>query len=113
MFFKFPAFTTCNNTVGTFNVEVTAVCGDVVIKCNTTVTVKARAANYWTISKTFYTGDLTCGISRWYISVNHNNPNGSGLGTYKLSGTITENPSVPVVSGAATTVNLMKSNNNR
>lgn len=101
VFFKFPAFTTCNNTVGTFNVEVTTICGDVTIKCNTSVTVKARAANYWTISKTFYTGDLTCGISRWYISVNHNNPNGAGLGTYNLTGTIVETATVPIIVGAS------------
>ena len=105
VFYKFPAYVTCNNTVGTFNVVVTTVCAGVTTTCTTTVTVKARSANYWTISKTFYTGDLTCGISKWYISVTHNNPNGAGLGTYNLTGTITETATVPIVSGASFTPN--------
>jgi uncharacterized repeat protein (TIGR01451 family) len=105
VFFKFPAFVTCNNTIGTFNITVTAVCGAVTTTCTTTVTVKARAANYWTVSKQFYTGDLTCGTSKWIVIVNHNNPNGAGLGTYNISGTITETPSVPIVSGGSFSVN--------
>lgn len=105
VFFKFPAYVTCNNTVGTFNVTITAVCGSSTISCTATVTVKARAANYWTISKQFYTGDLTCGTSKWYIILTHNNPNGAGLGTYNITGTITETASVPIVTGASFTVN--------
>jgi uncharacterized repeat protein (TIGR01451 family) len=105
VFFKFPAFVTCNNTVGTFNVTVTADCGGVRTTCTTSVTIKARADNYWTISKHFHTGDLTCGISKWYIRVKHNNPNGAGLGTYNLTGTITETATVPVVSGSSFNIN--------
>ncbi len=103
VFFKFPAFVTCNNTVGTFNVTVTTVCGGITTTCTTSVTIKARAANYWTITKQFYTGDLTCGTSVWYVIVNHNNPNGAGLGTYNLTGTITDTATVPIVYGASYT----------
>jgi uncharacterized repeat protein (TIGR01451 family) len=103
VFFKFPSYTTCNNTIGTFNVTVTTVCGGITTTCTTSVTIKARAANYWTISKQFYTGDLTCGTSKWQIIVTHNNPNGAGLGTYNLTGTITDTATVPIVSGASFT----------
>lgn len=105
VFFKFPNYTTCDGTVGTFDVTVTLDCAGVITTCTTSVTVTARADNYWSISKEFVTGDLTCGISKWRIKVTHNNPNGSGLGTYKLTGTITETPTVPIVSGASFTVN--------
>lgn len=105
VFFKFPNYTTCDGTVGTFDVTVTLDCGGVITSCTTSVNVIARAANYWTITKEFYTGDLTCGTSVWKIKLNHNNPNGAGLGTYKITGTITESPSVPIVSGASHTAN--------
>ena len=105
VFFKFPNYTTCNGTVGTFDVTVTLDCAGVISTCTTSVSVIARAANYWTITKEFHTGDLTCGISVWKIKLAHNNPNGAGLGTYKINGTITETPTVPIVSGASHTIN--------
>jgi uncharacterized repeat protein (TIGR01451 family) len=111
VFFKFPGYVTCNGAVGTFNVTVTLDCAGVITTCTTSVSVVARADNYWTITKEFVTGDLTCGLSTWRIKLNHNNPNGSGLGTYKLTGTITESPSVPVVSGAVHTVNYSMAGN--
>jgi len=111
VFYKFPGYTTCNGTVGTFNVTVTLDCEGVITTCTTSVSVIARADNYWSISKEFVTGDLTCGISKWRIKVNHNNPNGAGLGTYKLSGIITEAPSVPIVSGASFSINYSWSSN--
>lgn len=111
MFYKFPGYTTCNGTVGTFDVTVTLDCAGVITTCTTSVSVIARADNYWSITKEFVTGDLTCGLSTWKIKLHHNNPNGSGLGTYKLSGTITESPSVPIVSGAVHTVNYSMASN--
>ena len=105
VFFKFPNYTTCNGTVGTFDVTVTLDCAGVISTCTTSVSVIARADNYWTISKEFVTGDLTCGISKWSIKLTHNNPNGTGLGTYNINGTITETPSVPIVSGASFLIN--------
>lgn len=105
VFYKFPNYVTCNGAVGTFNVTVTLDCAGVITTCTSTVTVIARAANYWTITKEFITGDLTCGISKWRIKLNHNNPNGAGLGTYNLTGTIIETPTVPIVSGASFSVN--------
>jgi len=111
VFYKFPSYVTCNGAVGTFNVTVTLDCAGVITTCTTSVSVIARAANYWTITKEFVTGDLTCGLSTWKIKLHHNNPNGSGLGTYKLSGTITESPSVPIVSGAVHTVNYSMASN--
>ena len=111
VFYKFPGYTTCNGTVGTFDVTVTLDCAGVITTCTTSVSVIARAANYWSITKEFVTGDLTCGLSTWKIKLHHNNPNGSGLGTYKLSGTITETPSVPIVSGAVHTVNYSMASN--
>ncbi len=105
VFFKFPNYTTCNGTVGTFDVTVTLDCAGVISTCTTSVTVIARADNYWSISKEFVTGDLTCGISKWRIKLTHNNPNGAGLGTYNINGTITETPSVPIVSGASFLIN--------
>lgn len=106
LFYKFPNYTTCNGTIGTFNVTIIVNCDGVETSYNTWVTVTARAANYWTITKEYVIGNLTCGISVWRIRLNHNNPNGSGLGAYKLQGTITENPSVPVISGASFNVNV-------
>jgi uncharacterized repeat protein (TIGR01451 family) len=111
VFFKFPNYTTCNGTVGTFDVTVTLDCAGVITTCTTSVSVIARADNYWSISKEFVTGDLTCGISKWRIRVSHNNPNGAGLGTYKLSGLITETPTVPIVTGASFSVNYAWSYN--
>ena len=105
VFFKFPNYTTCNGTVGTFDVTVTLDCAGVISTCTTSVSVIARAANYWSISKEFVTGDLTCGISKWRIKLTHNNPNGTSLGTYNINGTITETPSVPIVSGASFLIN--------
>ncbi len=105
VFFKFPPYTTCNGTVGTFDITVTLDCNGTITTCTTSVSVIARADNYWTITKEFVTGDLTCGVSVWRIRLNHNNPNGAGLGTYKITGTITENPTVPVISGASFTIN--------
>ena len=111
VFYKFPGYTTCNGTVGTFDVTVTLDCAGVITTCTTSVSVIARADNYWTITKEFVTGDLTCGLSTWKIKLHHNNPNGAGLGTYKLSGTITESPSVPIVSGAVHSVNYSTTSN--
>jgi uncharacterized repeat protein (TIGR01451 family) len=111
VFYKFPNYVTCNGTIGTFDVTVTLDCAGVITTCTTSVSVMARADNYWTITKEYVTGDLTCGLSTWKIKLNHNNPNGSGLGTYKLSGTITESPSVPIVSGAVHTVNYSMAGN--
>jgi len=105
VFFKFPNYTTCNGTVGTFDVTVELDCDGVITTCTTSVNVIARAANYWSITKQFVTGDLTCGISKWRINLTHNNPNGAGLGTYKINGTITETPSVPIISGASFSIN--------
>ena len=90
VWYKFPPYTTCNGTIGTFDVTVTLDCAGVISTCTTSVTVIARADNYWSISKDFITGDLTCGISKWKINLTHNKPNGAGLGTYKINGTITE-----------------------
>ncbi len=111
LFYKFPGFTTCDGTVGTFDVTIKIDCGGAVETYTTSVSVTARAANYWEISKKFVTGNLTCGISQWRVIVKHNNPNGAGLGTYKLSGTITESPLVPVISGSTHTVNLSTTSN--
>jgi len=105
LFFKFPNYTTCNGTVGTFNVVITTNCGGVETTYTTSVNVVARAANYWSVTKEFVAGNLTCGVSAWRIRLNHSNPNGSGLGAYKIQGTITENPAVPVISGGSFTVN--------
>jgi len=105
VFFKFPNYTTCNGTVGTFDVTVTLDCAGVITTCTTSVSVIARADNYWSISKEFVTGDLTCGVSKWRIKLMHNNPNGSGLGTYKINGSITETPAVPIISGASIVIN--------
>jgi len=108
VFFKFPNYTTCNGAIGTFDVTVTLDCAGVITTCTTSVNVIARADNYWSISKEFYTGDLTCGTSKWKIKLTHNNPNGPGLGTYKLAGTFLESGlvTVPVISGSSYTVNI-------
>ncbi|NOR29440.1 MAG: DUF11 domain-containing protein [Lutibacter sp.] len=108
VFFKFPNYTTCNGAIGTFDVTVTLDCAGVITTCTTSVNVIARADNYWSISKEFYTGDLTCGTSKWKIKLTHNNPNGPGLGTYKLAGTFLESGlvTVPIISGSSYTVNI-------
>lgn len=103
VFFKFPNYNTCNGTVGTFNVSITVNCDGQEIKYTTSVNVIARADNYWTVTKEFVAGNLTCGVSAWRIRLHHNNPNGFGLGAYYLSGTITENPPVPVITGGVHT----------
>ncbi|WP_299527312.1 FISUMP domain-containing protein [uncultured Lutibacter sp.] len=107
VFFKFPNYTTCNGAVGTFDVTVSLDCAGVITTCTTSVNVIARADNYWSITKEFVTGDLTCGVSKWKIKLTHNNPNGAGLGTYKIAGTINESASVtvPIVSGASFPIN--------
>jgi len=107
VFFKFPNYTTCDGTVGTFDVTVELDCSGVITTCTTSVNVIARAANYWSISKQFITGDLTCGTSKWRIKLTHNNPNGAGLGTYNINGIISESTSVtvPMISGASFIVN--------
>jgi uncharacterized repeat protein (TIGR01451 family) len=105
VFYKFPNYVTCNGVVGTFDVTVTLDCAGVITTCTTSVSVIARADNYWSITKQFITGDLTCGISKWRINLTHNNPNGTGLGTYNINGTITETPSVPIITGASFLVN--------
>lgn len=106
VFFKFPNYTTCNGTVGTFDVTVTLDCAGVITTCTTSVNVIARAANYWSLTKEFVTGDLTCGISKWRIKLNHNNPNGAGLGNYRIVGTISESAlvTVPIVGTASYSV---------
>ncbi len=112
VFFKFPGFITCDGDVGNFDVTVTLDCGGEITTCTIPVSVIARADNYWSVGKEYITGNLTCGVSQWLIRVYHNNPNGSGLGTYSLSGAITENPSVPVISGSVFNFNnaMMTSN---
>jgi uncharacterized repeat protein (TIGR01451 family) len=105
VFYKFPNYVTCNGAVGTFDVTVTLDCAGVITTCTTSVSVIARADNYWSITKEFVTGDLTCGVSKWRIKLQHNNPNGTGLGTYKINGTITETPSVPIMSGGLFSIN--------
>ena len=100
LFFKFPGYVTCDGTEGTFTVTVTVDCGGQEYTCTSTVNVKARAANYWSVQKIFVSGNLVCGNSHWRIFLQHNNPNGSGLGTYALQGTLTENAPTPVISGA-------------
>tara|TARA_R110001583_G_scaffold163880_2_gene316352 strand:- start:7406 stop:11344 length:3939 start_codon:yes stop_codon:yes gene_type:complete len=105
VWYKFPPYTTCNGAIGTFDVTVTLDCAGVISTCTTSITVLARADNYWSISKDFITGDLTCGVSKWKINLTHNNPNGAGLGTYNINGTITEVPAVPIISGASFLIN--------
>jgi len=105
VFFKFPGGITCNNEEGTFLVTVTAICNGVETSCTSSVTVKARAANYWSITKEYIAGNMVCGTSQWKFWVKHTNPNGQGLGAYNINGTITESPSLTVVSGATHNVN--------
>lgn len=100
LFYKFPGYITCDGTEGTFDVSVKVVCGGQEYTCQSTVKVKARAANYWSVQKMFVSGNLVCGASQWRIFLVHNNPNGAGLGTYALQGTLTENAPTPVISGA-------------
>ncbi|WP_140939582.1 DUF11 domain-containing protein [Sphingobacterium lumbrici] len=100
LFFKFPGYVTCDGVEGSFQVTVKVECGGQEYICNSTVKVKARAANYWSVQKVFVSGNLVCGISHWRIYLQHNNPNGIGLGTYSIQGTMTEDAPTPVVSGA-------------
>lgn len=111
LFFRFPPYVTCNGTAGTLTVTVTVNCGGEEISCSTSITVTGRAANYWSISKEFVSGNLICGISYWRIRLHHNNPNPAGLGTYRIQGTLTENPAVPIVSGAVQNVNIQAAGN--
>ncbi len=105
VFFKFPGGVTCNNEIGTFTVTVTANCNGVETSCTSTVTVKARAENYWTITKQYVAGNMVCGTSQWKFLVSHNNPNGQGLGAYDINGSITESPSLNVISGVSHNIN--------
>lgn len=106
LFFRFPPYVTCNGTTGTLTVTITVNCGGEEISCTTSVSVTGRAANYWSVSKQFVSGNLACGVSYWRIYLTHNNPNPAGLGTYSVQGAFTENPTVPIVSGAVNTVNV-------
>lgn len=108
VFFKFPGYVTCNATVGTFTVRTTGCNGEV---CITTVNVRARAENYWTIEKKYITGDLICGTSLWRHRVKLNNPNPQGQGTYSIQGSITETTALPIVSGATHTFSGTGGNN--
>lgn len=101
VFYRFAGGVTCNNAQGSLTVKVELNCNGNIITCERTVNVRARAGNYWTVSKQFLTGNLTCGNSYWRINVIHSNPNGAGLGAYTLNGTITENATVPVISPAS------------
>ena len=105
VYYKFPNHITCNGAVGTFDVTVTLDCAGVITTCTTSVSVIARAANYWTVTKEFVIGDLVCGTSKWRIKVINNNPNPSGYGNYKIQGTLTENTTLPVVSNGVINVN--------
>ena len=62
--YQFPTGTTCNNAIGNFTVEFTINCGGTITTCTATVSVKARADNYWSIRKIFKNGDLVICISQ-------------------------------------------------
>ena len=106
--FKFPSYVSCNNDLGTFTVTFTGCEGEV---CTTTVDVKARAEDYWTVEKEFVTGNLVCGTSLWRHKVRLNNPNPFSQGTYSIQGTITDTSSLPIVSGATHTFSGTGGNN--
>jgi len=95
--YQFPGGVTCNGTIVGFTVKVEVNCDGVISTCEGEVQVEALAAKYWTITKEFVTGNLACGTSHWRFRLKHDNPNGSGLGTYYLTGTITETTSLPVI----------------
>lgn len=106
--FQFPGYITCNGEIGTFDVLFELDCNGQLFTCAATVNVTARAANYWTIEKKFLGGNLVCGVSSWQFTLDEHNPNGTGLGTYNISGSITENTAatgVPVINGATHQVN--------
>ncbi len=100
VYFKFPGGVTCDNTVGTFLVEVKLVCDGIETSCTAEVEVIARATNYWSVVKNFHIGNLTCGISKWRFGIKHDGPK---FGSYRLNGIITEtvapvfNPNPPVL----------------
>ncbi|MCY4778793.1 hypothetical protein ORI89_03955 [Sphingobacterium sp. UT-1RO-CII-1] len=100
IYYKFPGYVTCNGTEGSFDVTLTINCGGVEYTATVTVRTIGRAANYWTVTKEFFAGNLLCGTSRWLVSLVHNNPNGAGLGTYSIQGTLTEDAPVDVIEGA-------------
>lgn len=100
VYYKFPGYVTCNGTEGTFQITLTINCGGVEHTASVSVKVVGRAANYWTVTKEFFAGNLMCGTSHWLVSLVHNNPNGAGLGTYSIEGTLTEDAPVDVVSEA-------------
>ena len=93
VFFKFPNFTTCNGEIGTFNITFTT-CNS---SCTVQVQVVARAANYWTYYLSYVGGNAVCGTSKWQFHFTDHNPNPSGYGAYKISGTISEAVGLPVV----------------
>ena len=104
VYYKFPNHTTCDGSVGTFDVTVTLDCAGVITTCTTSVSVIAKAANYWTVTKEFVIGDLVCGTSSWLVKIVNNNPNPSDYGNYSIQGTLTENTSLPVISNAVINV---------
>lgn len=105
VYYKFPAFTTCNGTVGTFNITIKINCDGTEQVYHTSINITARAANYWSVTKEFIAGNLTCGMSLWRIKLHHNNPNGVGLGAYKIQGVIAETPGIPIISGSSFPIN--------
>lgn len=105
VYYTFPNHITCNGAVGTFDVTVTLDCNGVITTCTTSISVIARAANYWSVTKEFVMGDLVCGTSKWRVKILNNNPNPSGYGNYKIQGTLTENTTLPVVSNAVININ--------
>lgn len=106
VFFKFPGGITCNGAIGTLTVTMTIDCNGEISTCQRTVNVTASAANYWNITKSYVSGNMTCGSSTWRFTVSHNNPNGNGLGAYDLSGNIIETIGLPINSGASHIVSL-------
>lgn len=111
--YKFPNGKICDGASGTFNVVFTINCSGTVTTCTTSVSVTARAANYWAIKKVYKTGSLVCGNSYWDIQMTHNNLNSAGLGCYDISGNVTETvTSVPIISPSGPmNVNLSSSGN--
>jgi uncharacterized repeat protein (TIGR01451 family) len=96
LWFRFPNHITCDTETATISVTFNTCLGS----CSVTLDVVARADNYWIIKKEYVTGDLVCGTSLWKITVQNFNPNPSGHGNYLINGTISENVSLPVLSGA-------------
>ena len=93
IFFKFPNWITCDGETGTFDITFTTCTGS----CTVQVQVMARAGNYWTVNKSFVSGNAVCGVSKWKVEASNNNPNPSNFGNYKINGSIAENTSLPVI----------------